>query len=477
MMSDRSFECAYQQNGAIMKAWCDAIVGLFCMALVSVCFADQSGPYTYKVAGGRAAITAFDKNYSGPLTITNELGGVPVTRIERSAFASCPNLTSVVIPDSVTSLGSSAFSECGKLRSATIGNGVVSIETRAFFNCSLTELVLGSNVTSIGDFAFYSCRGLTSLTIPACVTSIGRFAFDACTGLTNVVIPKGVASIGNDAFHYCARLPKVSIPASVGRIDGNAFSYSLCLKEIAVETNNAKYSSVDGVLFDKTGATLLGFPGGKTGLYAIPDGVLRIGDRAFANCAGLTDVTIPEGVAYIGHGAFRDCTNLKRVLIPASVTIIGNGAFYRAVRLVGMDVATNNTKYCSLDGVLFDKDIRKLIAAPVGRAGTYVMPDTVTCIADSAFCDNVGLTNVTIGSGVTHIGDSAFANCSGLQNMYFMGVAPTFGANALVNCKGLTLRYLPAAASGWTNNAYGGRPALLWDSAVGTGDHVAPSGR
>jgi hypothetical protein len=165
----------------------------------------------------------------------------------------------------------------------------------------------------------------------------------------------------------------VSIPSSVGRIDGNAFSYSLCLKEIAVETNNAMYSSVDGVLFDKTGATLLGFPGGKTGLYAIPDGVLRIGDRAFANCAGLTDVTIPEGVAYIGHGAF--------------------------------------------------------------------------------------------------------ANCSGLQNMYFMGVAPTFGANALVNCKILTLRYLPAAASGWTNNAYGGRPALLWDSAVGTGDHVAPSGR
>ena len=125
------------------------------------------------------------------------------TRIGRYACYGCKNLTSVVIPGSVTVIDEDAFGYCEKLAAITIP----------------------ASVTSIGDYAFYSCKSLRSVTIPGSVGTVGEYSFYKCSGLTDVIIQEGVTSIGDDAFAYTDSMKCLSIPASVtyfGEI-GDAF--------------------------------------------------------------------------------------------------------------------------------------------------------------------------------------------------------------------------------------------------------------
>ena len=124
-----------------------------------------------------------------------------MTYIGNYAFWYCSGLTSVTIPNSVTSIGNYAFADCSGLTSVTIPNSVTSIGNYAFADCSgLTSVTIPNSVTSIGNYAFWYCSGLTSITIPNSVTSIGEGAFYGCSGLTSVTIPNSVTSIGERAF-------------------------------------------------------------------------------------------------------------------------------------------------------------------------------------------------------------------------------------------------------------------------------------
>ena len=167
-----------------------------------------------------------------------------LTRSNKGAFSDCSGLTSITIPNSVTSIGSHAFNKCSGLTSITIPNSVTSIGDLAFVGCSgLTSitvangnakyrsagncliettsktLILGcknsviptdSSVTSIGGYAFYNCSGLTDITIPNSVTKIGDSAFRHCNGLMNITIPNSVTSIENYAFHGCGGLMQIT---------------------------------------------------------------------------------------------------------------------------------------------------------------------------------------------------------------------------------------------------------------------------
>jgi autotransporter-associated beta strand protein len=241
-----------------------------------------------------------------------------VTSIASNAFFSCAWLTSVTLPANVTSIGSQAFYYCTGLTAIMVDAASASYSSLdgVLFNKALTTLVLypggkagaytlPGSVTSIGDYAFYYCTGLTSISLPASVTSIGKTAFFSCTGLTSVTIPGSVTSIGDYAFYYCTGLTAITVDAA-----------------------NASYSSLDGVLFDKTRTTLIQFPGGKAGAYTLPASVTSIGDYAFYCCTGLTSLTLPASVTSIGDAAFFACLGLTSVTFPASVTSIGIQAFY-----------------------------------------------------------------------------------------------------------------------------------------------------
>ena len=122
-------------------------------------------------------------------------------------FYCCTSLTSITIPDSVTSIGDCAFSHCTSLTRITIPNSVTSIEYSAFSDCtSLTSIIIPDGVTSIGSYAFSDCTSLAGITIPKSVTSIGGNTFRGCTSLTSITITDSVTSIGNYAFYDCELL-------------------------------------------------------------------------------------------------------------------------------------------------------------------------------------------------------------------------------------------------------------------------------
>ena len=201
------------------------------MASAAVPF--QSGDYScYKNIDGTIIIVG----YTGPggvVVIPTTIEAMPVVGIEMAAFGSCTSLTSVTIPDSVTSIGYEAFGGCTNLTSVTFGNSVTSIGLDAFSNCtSLTNVTIPNSVTSIGSDAFYNC-GLTSVTIPDSVMSIGQAAFIFCSSLTSVTIGSGVTSIGDEAFRDCTSLTKASFNGNAPSMGLNVFggcasNFSVC---------------------------------------------------------------------------------------------------------------------------------------------------------------------------------------------------------------------------------------------------------
>jgi len=191
------------------------------MFLSSSAFALQSGDFTYTVSNNTVTITGYTCP-GGAAVIPPSINNMPVVSIGEFAFRNCASLTSVTIPDSVTSIGTQAFEYCG-LTSVTIPSSVTSIEGGVFEFCSnLTSVTIPNSITSIGDYAFAYC-GLTSVTIPSSVTSIGDGAFYYCSGLTSVTIPNSVTSIGGGAFFFCTGLTSVTIPSSVTSIGESAF--------------------------------------------------------------------------------------------------------------------------------------------------------------------------------------------------------------------------------------------------------------
>jgi len=228
----------------------------------------------------------------------------------------------------------------------TRGNSITggnSIPSFAFEGCaSLTSVTIPDSVTSIGSRAFFNCSGLTSITIPNNVTNIGQEAFEGCTGLTNVTIPNSVTSIGLRAFFNCSGLTSITIPNSVTSIGQYAFRACSNLTSIAVDVSNLYYEGVGGILYNKTKTILIQAPRKISDNVTIPDSVIDIVEYAFEGCTNLTSVTIPNSVTSIGLRAFFNCSGLTSVIISGSVTSIGEWAFATCTSLMEVTFQTGS---------------------------------------------------------------------------------------------------------------------------------------
>jgi hypothetical protein len=198
--------------------------------------------------------------------------------------------------------------------------------------------------------------------------------------------------------------------------------------------------------------------------------VTRIGDNAFNGCNSFTNVTIPNSVTFIGVNAFYGCNSLTSVTIPSSVASIGTLTLSSCSSLSAITVDASNPVYCSVDGVLFDKNQTTLILYPGGKTGSYhTIPNGVTSIALFAFEECYSLTSVTIPSSVTNFGDFAFGWCTSLTGVYFQGNAPTYlGYMPFAGANNATIYYLPGTTN-WTAT-FGGLPTVLWNPQAQTSD-------
>jgi hypothetical protein len=369
--------------------------------------------------------------YTGPggvVDIPSTIIGLPVVSIQHCAFdpyytGNSANVTSVAIPDSVTTIDFEAFEYCDTVTNITFGVGVTSIGSGAFTFCGgLMSITADTNnpVYSTSNGILFDKNQTTLIqcpqkvagdyTIPDSVTSIGDDGFYECGSLTHVTIGNGVTSIGSQAFLYCSSLTSVAIPDGVTSL---YFTFGYCSGLTNVTIGKGLTSTGSSTFQNCTGLKNV----------SIPSNVSSIGSEAFAGCTGLTNLIMEGNVNLIGTGAFSGCTNLPGVAIPNSVTNIGASAF-------------NNCAHLS----------------------NVIIPGNVGSVGPNAFSSCVGLTNLTIGNGVASIGANAFSGCPRLtsasipQSVISIGAAPFYG------CTGLTAITVDAS-----NPSYSSVDGILFD--------------
>lgn len=378
---------------------------------------------TIPFVGAKAGVTSSD-TYQYPLGYifgeSEYSGGIATKQIYYGSSTSSNTVSTYYIPASL------------KYVTVTGGNILYS----AFRNCkTLTSVTIPDSVTSIDDCAFDGCSGLTSITIPDSVTDIGHFAFYNCSELTSITIPDSVTSIGNQAFRGCDKLQNIYITDIAAWCEipylSNLMSYGSSNKNLYI--NNELITT----LIIPNGVTVISDSvfrncSGLTSV-TIPNSVKIIRLHTFDGCTGLTSITIPNSVTHIFDYAFHGCTGLMSIVIPDSVTRIGDYSFHNTAWYENQPnglIYAGKVAY-NYKGTMPENTSIVLEEGTLGIAGhafyycrgltSVTIPDSVTNIGDYAFCDCSGLTSVTIGNGVKNIGDWVFNYCKKLTSITFNG--------------------------------------------------------
>lgn len=350
--------------------------------------------------------------------------------VPSGSIVSCSYLTEINFPARLAEFESDSIQKCSKFASITIEDGKD--------NKFLTIGDEGRKVVCTGDgkTLVYCPKGLEGeFSVPVGIMTIAKSAFEDCTKLTAIHITETVSTISEKAFKGCYGLTLIDLGGKDGAalsIGKNAFENCNKVTELTISERVVK---IEKFAFAKT-SKLVKVIVNTTGI--VPDGAPE-GTPAtvdFATNAFGTDAAIP--LFYV-----------KEVTIGTDVPVFDiPGVFGQKIESVTVDSQNNN--YSSQDGVLFDKGVTRIIYYPTGRAGDYVIPDTVTAVGDRVFQAKTGLTGITIGPNVKSIGESAFFGCSAMKFVKFTAVtegsekpALTIGASAFRNCSGLQSIELP----------------------------------
>lgn len=399
-----------------------------CLVLLVVCLSAYSQTLSingvkYSINNGSAIVTGFESSLSGDVVIptsveykgtsynvtevkdhafirANDITSVTVpegvSTIGQMAFTFCNNLTRAKLPQSATKLDKNIFARCSKLESVTMSNNIEVIPEKMFQDCtSLTSLTIPGKLKKIENGAFYCCNNIKVIKLPDGLMSIGEYAFGGCNHLATINIPSTVTEIGNDAFSNCG-ITELFIPKGI--VSGvNRFGLSKCryLKTVTVDKENPKYYTEDNIVYCKND-TLVAYPGGIDVQENIPSNVKAIAPFAFDGKSGPFNIKFPSQLSYIGEFAFSNCGITGDIDIPGTVKKISGNAFAYDVKLTSVRINEGTNE---IDNYAFYSD---------GNITAVHLPSTINKIGRAAFHACSNLSDITIPSNVTEIGEFAF---------------------------------------------------------------------
>ena len=400
------------------------------------------GDFQYKIEDDNSCtITDYD-GMASSLSIPSAINGHTVKQIDTGALSDNGIITSVTIPNGVTTIGFSAFNGCIKLErikfssnldtvcenafnntkwfnnqsnglvyvgkvaykykgdmprntKITVKSDTVSISESAFKDCAnLTAILIPSSVKHIDKYAFYNCQGLTKLNFNDGIERIENDAFGSCEKLTSVNFSETLKSIGAFAFVECKKLSEITIPRSVTSVGEYAFSGCENLASVTV-SDDLPY--VGGRAFEKT-----------KWLNSQPDGVVYIGKSAYGYKGDMpknTELSLKSGITNISGYAFYEEKNLTSVKIPETVNRIGNWAFLDCEGLKNVNIP---------DGV---KRIESWTFSNCSSLTNITVPDSVTVLDGLAFSYCTNLKNIELSKNLTEIGMGALSHCTSLETI------------------------------------------------------------
>lgn len=383
-----------------------------------------------------------NNEFRGCTGLTNVVLGAQL-RSWSSAFTDCPNVTSAVIPgDSWSANLSSTFP---KLVSLRIADGSRDVAYGLCYGCEmLKEVVVPDGVSELDDYAFENCANLVHVELPQSVVTFGRGVFDGCpklqlkfdlvipdgtswvqwsayeglTFITSVSLPGGYLSIERSAFEGCAGITNLVFRGSVSSIGSRAFAGCTGLRELAL--TNA-FASV----FDAS-----------------------IDNEAFLGCNGLTSVTIPEGVGRVGSRAFGNCANL------VSATVLSTNCYWYGMYEVfqGCGKFTDLSVKLPMDG----RDLAYSLDDIADNLLNLTIMSGATELPMRSLYNCRNVRTLTLPEGMTSIGSSAAMNCTSLEKVVFPSTLKVVGSGAFWNCTGLSEANLPQGVQGVGSYAFSG---------------------
>jgi hypothetical protein len=404
------------------KFYSSSNTGSFTVRL-DVSQADENGLTYTDNHDGTCTVSGYEGKGTS-VVIPGTYNDMIVTAIGDQVFYYQPSLTSITLPNSIQSIGAYAFSSCSGLTSFGIPAGVTSIGNRAFSGCSNLQAF----TVEAGNPAYQSIDGVL---FNAGATEL--IQFPAAKPITTYTVPASAPSIGDSAFSNCSAVSSVIIPDSVINLDGYIFDGSFSLTSVTLPNH---LTAISNHIF-------MNCPNLTT--VNIPSTVESIHYASFAGCSSLTGIVLPDGLKSILGSAFSGCSSLTDITIPATVIRIDYGAFSECSSVEGITVASGNTAYRSIDGVLFNADATELLQYPAGKTdSSYTVPASVTSIANRSFMGCDGLSSITIPSTVTSIGNElVFYHCSNLT----INGEPSSYAEDYANSNGIPFVAIDSAVS------------------------------
>ena len=385
--------------------------------------------------------------FNGCRSLKNVVIPDSMTRIGERAFLGCQELTSVTIPAKVTSIGDGAFGCSGKLKQINLaaGNQAFTLVDGVLYKKDLSALIacpgtmpsvtIPSDVRRIAAFAFRGCDGLKSVTIPEGVTKIEWCAFVACGGLRSVTIPESVKEIGTDAFKNCVELAFVTMCGERPDAPNGIFEGCGKLKSIHVPANAKSWAGRKewrgiplvfdaGLQTDNSGNEV------RDVEYKFK---YKLDNNGNAILTGMPCVSPkPEGVLVVPsiidghkvtkfdvHLSFVNCDKMTKIILPDGLESFGFGTFLSGCSsLADIEISKTNPNFTSFKGVLYSKDMKKVVAYPKARDKIELSPQT-KIIGRTAFSNCTFIKELIVPSGIERIESHTFAGMFNLEKIVF----------------------------------------------------------